>query len=155
MDPLIKKMMETGIKSISVQFHAAVNNADNVPENYFSDESNVPSRRVETWVHPSWSIGLTRQLNSKKEMIYKWFSISTSIFGSFGKMEESACKLEVDPYAVTQMDQYNGLSIAQVLGLAQEELPRAESNLAKQVGAEPFNPQSVIKRRGRKPKLTE
>lgn len=46
---IIEKMIENGIPVWRAEFHAAVNNADNVPENYFSANSNVKSRNVEMW----------------------------------------------------------------------------------------------------------
>lgn len=49
----LKKMIERGIKVWRADFHSAVNNADNVPENYFSSKSDTKSRNVEMWWIPS------------------------------------------------------------------------------------------------------
>lgn len=46
---MLTKMLERGIPVKRADFHSAVNNSDNVPENYFSNRSNVPSRNVTMW----------------------------------------------------------------------------------------------------------
>lgn len=47
--PMIKKLIERGIPVWRADFHCAVNNTDDVPENYFSAQSAVKSRQVEMW----------------------------------------------------------------------------------------------------------
>jgi len=47
--PLLKKLIDRGIPTWRAEFHSAVNNTDDVPENYFSSESNVKSRNVKMW----------------------------------------------------------------------------------------------------------
>jgi hypothetical protein len=47
--PTIRKIIERGIPVWRAEFHSAVNNSDNVPENYFSAESSVKSRNVKMW----------------------------------------------------------------------------------------------------------
>ncbi len=47
--PFLKKVLERGIPVWHAEFHSAVNNSDNVPENYFSSKSNVKSRHVQMW----------------------------------------------------------------------------------------------------------
>jgi hypothetical protein len=47
--PVLKKILERGIPVWRAEFHTAINNSDNVPENYFSSTSNVPSRVVKMW----------------------------------------------------------------------------------------------------------
>ena len=46
---ILKKILERGIPVWKADFHSAVNNSDEVPENYFSAESNRKSRQVEMW----------------------------------------------------------------------------------------------------------
>lgn len=43
-------MIESGIPVWKAEFQSAVNNSDQVPENYFSSESNVKSRNVRMWL---------------------------------------------------------------------------------------------------------
>jgi len=47
--PNLKKAFERGIPVKVAQFMAAVNNADGIPETYFSTDSNAESRRVRMW----------------------------------------------------------------------------------------------------------
>lgn len=47
--PKLKKIIENGIPVRKTVFQAAVNNADGTPENYFSDDSQNSSRRVNMW----------------------------------------------------------------------------------------------------------
>lgn len=46
---LLKKMIERGIPVERAEFHSAVNNGDEVPENYFCKSSDKESRRVQMW----------------------------------------------------------------------------------------------------------
>jgi hypothetical protein len=46
---VIQRMIEQGLPVTRAEFHAAVNNGDNIPENYFSNKSNVKSRNVQMW----------------------------------------------------------------------------------------------------------
>jgi len=50
--PEIGKMIDRGIPVWRADFHSAVNNTDDVPENYFSSKSQVPSRKVDMWWIP-------------------------------------------------------------------------------------------------------
>lgn len=50
MHPLLKKLIERGIPVRAAYFRDAVNNGDDIPENYFSKDSNVSSRRVDMWL---------------------------------------------------------------------------------------------------------
>ena len=45
----LKKLLERGIPVWRAEFHSAVNNTDDVPENYFSTDSAVKSRQVKMW----------------------------------------------------------------------------------------------------------
>lgn len=49
-DTPIEALLRTAIPVSKAEFHAAVNNSDNVPENYFSEKSDNPSRRAEMWI---------------------------------------------------------------------------------------------------------
>lgn len=49
MNPMLKKILERGIPVWRAEFHSAVNNSDDVPENYFSSQSHVKSRNVKMW----------------------------------------------------------------------------------------------------------
>ena len=51
--PNLVKMISQGIPVSKAEFNAAVNNADNVPENYFSEESQNSSRRCQMWLVPA------------------------------------------------------------------------------------------------------
>ncbi len=51
--PNLEKMIKQGIPVSKAEFNAAVNNADNVPENYFSEDSNNSSRRAQMWLVPA------------------------------------------------------------------------------------------------------
>lgn len=44
-------MTDQSIEVKYAKFHAAVNNAEGIPENYFSEASNVQSRNVKMWMH--------------------------------------------------------------------------------------------------------
>lgn len=49
-DSLLQKAIESGAPLSKVQFHAAVNNSEGTPENYFSLTSANASRRCEMWL---------------------------------------------------------------------------------------------------------
>ncbi len=49
MNKTLEKLIQSGIPVQRAVFHSAVNNADNVPENYFALDSNNASRRVSMW----------------------------------------------------------------------------------------------------------
>jgi hypothetical protein len=53
MDKNLQKLIDSGIAVWKAEFHAAVNNTDDVPETYFSSESKVPSRRVKMLYTPA------------------------------------------------------------------------------------------------------
>lgn len=42
-------MMERGVPVWRAEFHSAINNVDDIPENYFSNKSSVVSRHVKMW----------------------------------------------------------------------------------------------------------
>lgn len=48
-NPNLRKIIERGIPVWRAEFQAAVNNSDDVPENYFSSKSNTKSRNVKMW----------------------------------------------------------------------------------------------------------
>lgn len=74
------KLIETGIPVSKAQFHAAVNNADQVPENYFSCHSAVKSRQVKMWWTP-------HTLICHQKDKYWGVPISTVIFANFINMD--------------------------------------------------------------------
>lgn len=87
MNPQLRKLIDTGIPVTKAQFHAAVDNADRIPENYFSNESLVPSRRADMWLT---SAGLVcRQKNVLKEDRYFFVPLATIIFINFARQDES------------------------------------------------------------------
>lgn len=51
--PGILALIKSGIPVSNAHFVLAVNNADNVPENYFSIDSHNSSRRANMWWTPS------------------------------------------------------------------------------------------------------
>jgi hypothetical protein len=54
----IEKLIEGAIPVKYAKFHAAVDNADGTPENYFSETSNTPSRNVQIWASYAYLICL-------------------------------------------------------------------------------------------------
>ena len=51
MNPTFKRMLASGVPVYYAEFHNAVNNSDNVPENFFSRDSQVKSRNVDMfWI---------------------------------------------------------------------------------------------------------
>lgn len=77
MDPNLKKAFERGIPVSRAVFHAAVNNSEDVPENYFSSASAIKSRNVKMW----WVQGDQLLCHHKG----KWFGVPASnvIFHKF------------------------------------------------------------------------
>lgn len=51
--PGILKLLETGIPVAAAHFMTAVDNAERIPENYFSIDSHNSSRRANMWMTPS------------------------------------------------------------------------------------------------------
>lgn len=78
MNSTLEKLLETAIPVSKAQFHSAVNNADQVPENYFSNDSGVASRRAQMWSIPGELI--VCQKNLKKEDRYFAVPKSNIIF---------------------------------------------------------------------------
>lgn len=66
----LEKLLEKGVPVWRAEFHSSVNNADDVPENYFSNRSNVKSRHVDMW----WVSGDGLLCNHKG----KWFLVPSS-----------------------------------------------------------------------------
>lgn len=46
---MMEKLLQRGIPVWRAEFHTAVNNSDDVPENYFSNKSHVASRKIKMW----------------------------------------------------------------------------------------------------------
>jgi hypothetical protein len=67
--PAIKTSMDTGIPVSKAEFHASVNNSDDVPENQFSESSNSKSRQVKMWWVPGGLLCLHKN---------KFFMVPTS-----------------------------------------------------------------------------
>lgn len=59
--PALIRLIETGIPVAKADFHAAVNNADEVPENGFNEKSDNRSRRVEMWLTAGGNILICKQ----------------------------------------------------------------------------------------------
>ncbi len=92
MNPYLQKLIETGIPVSQAKFHAAVNNANQTPENDFNVNSNSTERRVDMWYT---SHGLVcHQKNVKKQDCYWIVPLPSIIFANFSKqidLEELAC----------------------------------------------------------------
>jgi hypothetical protein len=85
MNATLEKLVQTGIPVSKAQFHAAVNNADQIPENYFSVDSMVASRRAKMWSVPGEII--LCQKNVRKEDCYFAVPKSNIIFYNFTNQE--------------------------------------------------------------------
>jgi len=55
---VLEDQIQAAIPIARAQFHAAVNNGDGTPENYFSVDSTATSRRVEMYLAPNYLICL-------------------------------------------------------------------------------------------------
>lgn len=56
LNPNLQKLIDSGIPVWRAEFQGAVNNTDDVPENYFSSKSAVKSRNVQMWLTPHFLI---------------------------------------------------------------------------------------------------
>lgn len=61
-------LSEGGLSVMRADFHAAVNNAQDVPENYLSEKSDNPSRRAEMWLTAGGNLLICKQNG-------KWFGV--------------------------------------------------------------------------------
>lgn len=77
----LKKLWSTGIPVRQAKFHAAVDNADDVPENGYDIASLNKSRRVEMmWTTQGL---ICRQADAKKKIEYWLVPASTVAFAKF------------------------------------------------------------------------
>jgi hypothetical protein len=76
MNSTLEKLIKTAIPVSKAQFHAAVNNSDQVPEHFFAADSQVKSRQVKMWYTPHTLICLHKN---------KYFGvpISSVLFANF------------------------------------------------------------------------
>lgn len=86
MNEILAKLIKNAIPVREAQFHSAVNNADKTPENYFSDDSNVASRRVQMWQTNEFLI--LKQRNAQKEDVYFYTPNANVRFGFFKKTDK-------------------------------------------------------------------
>lgn len=83
MTEFLLKLIKGAIPVREAYFHSAINNADKTPENYFSDDSNVPSRRVQMWQTSDFLV--FKQRNAQKEDVYFYTPNANVRFGFFKK----------------------------------------------------------------------
>jgi hypothetical protein len=79
--PHLQKLIESGIPVSQAHFHAAVNNADETPENYFNDKSDNRSRRAAMLWTPHGLI--CSQVDTKGEMKHFIVPPATVKFAKF------------------------------------------------------------------------
>lgn len=66
----IEKLIATALPVSKAEFHAAVNNVDNVPETHFSEKSDNKGRRAEMWLTAGGNLLICKQENAKRETKY-------------------------------------------------------------------------------------
>lgn len=57
----VEKLIEGAVPVSYAKFHAAVDNSDGTPENYFSEVSNTASRNVQMWASYAYLICLHKE----------------------------------------------------------------------------------------------
>lgn len=80
-----KEYFEAGLKCSSIKFQSAVDNANKVPENFFSDLSENKERRAETSI-TEYGFILFKQRNAQGKEMY--FGTATANMAHF------VCKME-------------------------------------------------------------
>lgn len=77
----LQSLIKNGIPCSKAVFHAAVNNSNGEPSNYFATKSDVASRRCKMWYTPHTLICL----QNDKAGLPKYFGVPTStvIFVNF------------------------------------------------------------------------
>ncbi len=83
MNKTLEKLIETGIPVTAAHFHAAVNNANKVPQTYFSQHSDVHERRVNMW-YTQYGLVCHQKTAKTKEDRYFIVPLPTLIFANFG-----------------------------------------------------------------------
>lgn len=78
----LDKLIESAIPVYEAAFHAAVQNADKVPETSFNIHSDKASRKVKMWWTPHTLI-CCQKSTSTKELKYFGVPISTVIYANF------------------------------------------------------------------------
>lgn len=76
----LEEAFKVAIPVKEAHFHSAINNAQKVPENYFSMESNVPSRQIEMRISGELQLLIYRH---KNELM--WTPLANCKFGAFTK----------------------------------------------------------------------
>lgn len=61
----LDRLIESGLPVAKAEFHAAVNNADDVPESYLSDKSDKPTRKADMWLTAGGSVLICIQKRKK------------------------------------------------------------------------------------------
>lgn len=69
-DDLLDTIIKNGIPVWKATFQAAVNNGDEVPENYFSNKSILKSRHVEMWLCSGGQILICRQKTKTETKVF-------------------------------------------------------------------------------------
>lgn len=82
MNKTLENLIKNAIPVYEAHFHAAVQNADKVPESSFNLYSDKPSRKVKMWWTPHTLICCQKTSNTK-ELKYFGIPISTVIFANF------------------------------------------------------------------------
>lgn len=66
----LERLIASGISVSKAEFHAAVNNVDNVPETHFSEKSDNKGRRAEMWLTAGGNLLICKQETAKRETKY-------------------------------------------------------------------------------------
>lgn len=82
MNKQLENLIKNGIPVSEAYFHAAVQNADKVPESSFNINSDKPTRKVKMWWTPHTLICCQRSVTYKEDR-YFGIPISTVIFANF------------------------------------------------------------------------
>lgn len=94
MNTQLQTLIEQGIPLAKAQFQAAVNSADQVPENYFLNDHKTRSRRAQMWGHPSWTFILVCQKNLKDHEVFFFIPNANVIYANFVANETDILETE-------------------------------------------------------------
>lgn len=102
MNPILQSLINNGIPVSRAQFHSAVNNADQIPESTFSDDSPTPSRRVNMWYTPNGLVCHQKATKisgfvNKGEDRYFIVPLATIIFANFKKSDKLEEPMDAPP----------------------------------------------------------
>lgn len=87
MNKTLENLIKTAIPVYEAHFHAAVQNADNVPETSFNMNSEKPNRKVQMWWTPHTLICCQKKVHTKEKK-YWGIPLSSVIFANFETEEE-------------------------------------------------------------------